>query len=352
MVVWSGHGQARPETGQMDRARATLEVPVSRPAQLAGYVKDLLADAMEAKEQADNKLVRDTVHAALVQKPRLGTDWLFNGRAGTYLFGHTQVDKKLALSVIRPAIHYGIPPDLLMGITEHESQWDPEAKPFGRVSNALGLHQFLPQTWLGMVLKYGNRIGLEREAEQIVWRQTKNGPRLHIDDANTLQRVLDVRKDANASSLMAVLNMRDSIGQVNRSMNREMTENEFYLVHFLGVKGAKKFLTALEMHPNAKVTRFMRKSALRNRSVFYTRAGIARTVRQTYDHLVEMSRDLRRKYVTSLEIAKNHGFVTKIPVSGPPSAVRRQTIDISLSRIANPGIPARTSYPPYMVPSP
>src|SRR5262245_58751937 len=68
-------------------------------------------------------------------------------------------------AVRKAAQKTGVDFAFLMEKASTESSFNPAAK--SKHSSATGLFQFIEQTWLNMVKKYGDKYGLEKYADQI-----------------------------------------------------------------------------------------------------------------------------------------------------------------------------------------
>lgn len=121
-------------------------------------------------------------------------------------------------------------------------------------SSATGLYQFISSTWKEMIGKYGSKYGIAQGTPP-------TDPR-----ANALMGAEFIKQNANA---------------IKGSVNRELTDTDLYLAHFLGAGGAKKFLSA---NPSASAVDLMPKEAKANPGIF-TSGGSPRTVGEVYSHL-------------------------------------------------------------------
>jgi predicted component of type VI protein secretion system len=68
-------------------------------------------------------------------------------------------------------------------------------------------------------------------------------------------------------------------------IGRRPTDGELYMAHFMGVGGAAKLIANAEDNPQATGARLFPNAAAANRSIFYDRAGSARSVSQVYSVL-------------------------------------------------------------------
>ncbi len=166
----------------------------------------------------------------------------------------------------------------LMQKAAAESSFNPSAK--AKTSSATGLFQFIEQTWLDMVGKYGEKHGLGREAAQI---EMKNG-RAHVADPKARQAILNLRKDPEISALMAGEFCAENETYLNANTTCDVGATELYFAHFMGAGGAAKFLNSREINGDALGAQLFPQAAKANRNIFYDRAsGQPKTLDQIYD---------------------------------------------------------------------
>ena len=159
--------------------------------------------------------------------------------------------------------------DLLMKVAARESSLNPEAK--AGTSSAAGLFQFIEQTWLSAVKKYGDQHGLESFAKDI--NRTASG-KLEVADASRKDAILNLRFDPDVSASMAGELTKENAGYLSNKIGREASSTELYLAHFLGPAGAVKLLSAAA---NTKAADLLPAAARANTNVFYE-DGRAKTV--------------------------------------------------------------------------
>jgi hypothetical protein len=180
----------------------------------------------------------------------------------------------------------GVSFDYLLQTAKRESSLDPAAR--ARTSSATGLFQFVEQTWLGLVKSEGPRLGLGEAAAAI--GETRDG-RFTVEDPALRRQILDLRKDPDLSARLAgVLTTRNQ-AHLARAIGREPSAGELYIGHFLGAAGASALVRAVERDPSLSAPALFPEAAEANRSIFYTRAGEARTVGQVYAALVSRHAD-------------------------------------------------------------
>ncbi|WP_411817659.1 transglycosylase SLT domain-containing protein [Hyphococcus sp. DH-69] len=151
--------------------------------------------------------------------------------------------------------------DFLMKMAARESGFDPNAK--AQTSTASGLFQFIEQTWLSTVKKYGADHGMAAEANAIA--RNGNG-RYEVSDTATREKILNMRFDANAASAMAGELANENKTMLEGRLGRAVSSADLYTAHFLGPSGAVKLLSAAS---NAKAADLLPQAAKANHNVFY-----------------------------------------------------------------------------------
>jgi len=167
----------------------------------------------------------------------------------------------------------------LMSKAETESSFNANAQ--AGTSSAKGLYQFIESTWLDMVKKNGAEYGLEKYANAITRRS--NGS-LTVADPALRREILALRKDPQLSAYMAAEYANENRQYLSARLNREVTDTDLYMAHFLGAGGAVKFLTAMDKNPNQRAAAILPTAADANHGVFYSRSsGNALSLAQVYD---------------------------------------------------------------------
>ena len=172
-------------------------------------------------------------------------------------------------AVKRAAQSTGAHFDFLMKMAARESGFDPNAK--AKTSSAAGLFQFIEQTWLSTVKKYGAGHGLGDAAAKIT--RNANG-RYTVADPAERQAILNMRFDADKASAMAGELANENKRTLESRLGRAASSADLYTAHFLGPSGAVKLLSAAS---NVKAADLLPKAAAANRPVFYDGAR-AKTV--------------------------------------------------------------------------
>jgi hypothetical protein len=166
---------------------------------------------------------------------------------------------------------------LLMAQAQRESGFRADAK--SSTSSATGLFQFVDSTWLDMVHRFGDKYGVGDLAQQI--SETSNG-KLAVANANTKQKILDLRQDPAISSLLAAEYAKQNQTEMEQSLGRPLSRGDVYMAHFLGAGGATQFLKALDSKGDMPAAKLLPDAAAANPGIFYDAAGHAKSVRDIY----------------------------------------------------------------------
>jgi hypothetical protein len=180
-----------------------------------------------------------------------------------------RVQSAIAAASSRTGVDFGY----LLGQAKLESGLRPDAR--AGTSSASGLYQFIESSWLSVVKKHGSEHGLGWAADAI-------GPGGRVANAGTRAAILALRNDPAAASLMAAEHASDNKQALEATLGREATGTDLYMAHFLGLGGAKKFLTKMAADPQASGAALFPQAAGANRNVFYTKAGQPRSLAQIH----------------------------------------------------------------------
>lgn len=168
----------------------------------------------------------------------------------------------------------GVGFDYLYRVALRESSLNPQAK--AKTSSAAGLFQFIEQTWLDAVKKYGPAHGLAGYAADI---KKDAAGRLAVADPARRKEILDLRLDPEKAAALAGELARENKLTLEGSLGRAVDAAELYAAHFLGAGGAKKLLSAAAQETAASL---LPRAAEANRHVFYDGAR-AKTVGEVID---------------------------------------------------------------------
>jgi len=187
--------------------------------------------------------------------------------------------KAQAIAAIRQAsAATGSDFNYLLGTAMRESSLQSSAK--SSTSSATGLFQFIDQTWLGLVKKYGAEHGLSSYAAAI--GQDSSG-RYQADNPADRQAILALRNDPAVSAMMAGEYTNETKACMENALGRNVCGGELYAAHFLGPDRACRLIEMSESQPQASAADAFPTAAAANRSVFYNADGSSKTVKQVYD---------------------------------------------------------------------
>lgn len=170
----------------------------------------------------------------------------------------------------------GIDFDYLLGQAKVESGLNASAR--AGTSSASGLYQFIEQSWLGVVKKHGAEHGLSWAADSI----QGSGGRYTVSGGGR-QAILALRNNPEVASLMAAEHAADNKAALEATTGRAATGTDLYMAHFLGLGGAKTFLTAMAANPGRQAASLFPAAAAANRNVFYAPGGTPRSLEQVYE---------------------------------------------------------------------
>lgn len=165
----------------------------------------------------------------------------------------------------------------LLDTAKRESGLKTQAK--STTSSASGLFQFVDQTWMGLVKKYGAQNGLGAYANAIT--QGKDG-RYHADSPADRQAILALKNDPQTAALMAGHYASDTKSSLEGSLGRDVGNGELYAAHFLGADSACRLIKLNASNPGACAASAFPQAASANRNVFYHSDGSPKSVREVY----------------------------------------------------------------------
>src|SRR5258707_4444647 len=187
---------------------------------------------------------------------------------------------KIAGSIKQAASTTGASFEYLLTTAKMESNFNPKAG--ASTSSAHGLFQFIDQTWLGTVKEAGSQLGYGKYADAI----SKNGDGSYsVSDPTARSAIMKLRDDPDAASSMAAVLTQSNTFKLTGKIGRRPTDAELYMAHFMGVGGAGKLISSAEDNQTASATTEFPNAAAANQSIFYDRAGQARSVSQVYSVL-------------------------------------------------------------------
>ena len=187
---------------------------------------------------------------------------------------------RIAGAIKQAASATGTSFEYLLATAKMESDFNPTAG--ASTSSARGLYQFIDQTWLGTVKEAGAQLGYGRYADAI--SKSSSGS-YSVSDPAARRAIMKLRDDPIAASSMAAVLTQSNSFKLTGMIGRRPTDGELYMAHFMGVGGAAKLISNAEDNPQASAARMFPNAAAANRSIFYDRAGRARSVSEVYSVL-------------------------------------------------------------------
>jgi hypothetical protein len=213
-------------------------------------------------------------------------------------------------AIRRAAAQTGVNFAFLLQTARRESGLNPNAH--ASTSSAAGLFQFLDQTWLSTLKRFGARHGFGAYAAQV--EQGADG-KYHVADPAIRKRVLDLRLDPQASALMAGELTQDHAAYLQGRTGRTPSAGELYAAHVLGPAGSARLTEAVSTRPSASAAQLFPEAAGANAALFYA-SGRPVTV-------AELSANLTRA-------AAGAGGVTQ-PAAGSGQADSTETRTLALA---------------------
>ena len=165
----------------------------------------------------------------------------------------------------------------LLATAQRESNLDNTAKSKG--SSATGLFQFIDQTWLSLIKRYGGEHGLGHYADAI--SRTESG-RLVAGTPEMKSAILALREDPEISALMAGEAAAATKQSLECALGRAVCAGELYAAHFLGERGAKRLIALNEQQSSTRADLAFPDAAKANRNVFYHADGRAKTIGEVH----------------------------------------------------------------------
>jgi hypothetical protein len=184
---------------------------------------------------------------------------------------------KILAALERASSQTGSDFDYLLSTATRESGLKAEAK--SKTSSATGLFQFIEQTWLGLVKRFGGRHGLADYAGAI--QQSDNGS-YTVASADTKAAILALRQKPEVSALMAGEAAKESKQSLETMLGRALRKGELYVAHFLGQDGARHLIQLNDTQPDARADAAFPHAARANQGVFFHADGTAKTIGEVY----------------------------------------------------------------------
>jgi hypothetical protein len=206
-------------------------------------------------------------------------------------------------------------------------------------SSAQGLYQFTAGTWLGTLKKHGPEHGLGWAASAI---QSNGRGGWTISDPNQRAEILELRNNPEWAALMAAEHSSDNREEILAATGREPADVDLYLAHFLGLKGAIRFLKNWDNDPAAPAASLFPEAAKANQKVFYADDGRARSldeIRTRFARKFEQSNDYRTETGRSVSRSNaariNHRPLEMQEISPMPKVLSLELARDAYQRLAS-----------------
>lgn len=167
-------------------------------------------------------------------------------------------------AIRRAAGATGVDFQFLLSTAVRESGLNPQAR--AKTSSAAGLFQFVDQTWLSTLKRFGPKHGLGSVADQI--EQGGDG-RFHIPDPDARRAVMQLRLDPQTAALMAGELTADHAAYLRGRTGREPSAGELYAAHFLGPAGSARLIETAAVSPATPAAHLFPEAAEANRGIFF-----------------------------------------------------------------------------------
>jgi hypothetical protein len=162
----------------------------------------------------------------------------------------------------------GVDRRFLLRTADRESGLDPYAR--ADHTSARGLFQFVDQTWLSSVARWGPRHGLGQEARRI--RFDARG-RAYVPDPTSERAILALRYDPRLAARLAAEMAASNAYLLSQGLGRAPSGGELYAAHLLGPAGALRLIRAAYLRPSYPAAWLLPDAAAKNRGLFYRRGA-------------------------------------------------------------------------------
>jgi hypothetical protein len=176
-------------------------------------------------------------------------------------------------------------------------------------TGAAGPFQFVKNTWLSMVKRHGEELGVKSDLVNQITADAKG--HLKVADPKALNEILELRHDVALSSNMASKLMAENTGQLHRILHRAPTEPEVHLAFLLGASGAGKLINAAATTPDIASNQVVAGAASSNPTLFHDKSGKVRSAAEAVTFLAAKYRADKAKVAAyaQLQAPKPKGSV-------------------------------------------
>jgi hypothetical protein len=187
-------------------------------------------------------------------------------------------------AIVKASARTGADFEFLLKTAALESSFDQNDE--AKTSTAVGLYQFITNTWLFMIREAGPEFGLGDLAAAIA--VTDKGE-FRVIDADTEAAILRMRYDPELSAIMAGAFARYNAEFAARQLGRELNPGELYIAHFLGANAGVELIRLTEKDPRALANKHFARAARANKSIFYD-GRRPRTIAEVHECLLNKYR--------------------------------------------------------------
>lgn len=255
--------EAATEAGRFVGGRA-------RPSPLPGGSPPVLdVDVLEGVRSAYASLAAMPI--ASTPRPRSWRPWP-SPRPRRFTRGSGAAREEAAAAILAVGTQAHVSPDYLWATARAESGIDPSAQ--ASTSSATGLFQFVRDTWLTSVKRFGPTSGLGLAASRI---SIDRRGRPVVGEQADEDQILALREDPTSATAMAAALTADDAARLKPVLGRSATAAELYEAHVLGWKSAAMLVLGVARFPKTPAFAVFPKAARSNRALFYA-GGRARTL--------------------------------------------------------------------------
>jgi len=160
-------------------------------------------------------------------------------------------------------------------------------------TGAAGPFQFVKNTWLSMVKRHGEELGVKPELVAQITTDARG--HLKVADPKALSDILDLRHDVALSSSMASKLMAENAAQLHHILHRPPTDPEVHLAFLLGATGAGKLIDAAATTPDIASNEVVAPAAAANPTLFQDKTGKVRSAAEAIAFLAAKYRTDKAK---------------------------------------------------------
>ena len=126
-------------------------------------------------------------------------------------------------AIVRVSRDVGVDEIYMLALADKESSFNPIAK--ARTSSAMGLYQFIEQTWLESIWRFGGKHDLVLPSTAIL--KAANG-KFIVPDQKVREAILDLRRDPYVSAAMAAELLKYDSEEIKEKLGRDLRKGELF----------------------------------------------------------------------------------------------------------------------------